>query len=97
MDFETVKATEFGASLSGIGLNILMRDVPAEVAFLEAVFTVKCHQVTTDFAIMTDHDQVMHLHADGTYHSNPLLGLLPRAGANKQEMSHDSYRTSTQY
>jgi predicted enzyme related to lactoylglutathione lyase len=81
MDYETVKAAEFGASLSGIGLNILVRDVPAEVAFLEAVFAMKGHQVTADFAIMTYHDQVMQLHADGTYHSNPLLSLLPEAGA----------------
>jgi len=81
MDYQTVKAAEFGASLSGIGLNILVRDVPAEVAFLEAVFAMKGHQVTTDFAILTYHDQVMQLHVDSTYHSNPLLSLLPEAGA----------------
>ncbi len=81
MDYETVKAVEFGASLRGIGLNILVRDVPAEVAFLEAVFAMKGHQVTADFAILTYHDQVMQLHADGTYHSNPLLSLLPEVGA----------------
>lgn len=80
MDYETVKADVFGASLRGIGLNILVRDVPAEVAFLEAVFEMKGHQVTGDFAIMTYHDQVMQLHADGTYHSNPLLSLLPESG-----------------
>ena len=81
MDYETVKAAEFGASLRGIGLNILVRDVPAEVAFLEAVFAMQGHQVTADFAIITYHGQVMQLHADGTYHSNPLLSLLPEAGA----------------
>jgi predicted enzyme related to lactoylglutathione lyase len=81
MDYETVKADAFGASLRGIGLNILVRDVPAEVAFLEQVFGMKGHQVSRDFAIMTYQDQVMQLHSDGTYHSNPLLGLVPESGA----------------
>lgn len=80
MDFETVSAGDFGASLRGIGLNLLVRDVPAEAAFLHEVFGMAAHRVTADFAIMSYHGQVMQLHADGTYHSNPLLSLLPEAG-----------------
>ena len=34
MDFETISADDFGRSLTGIGLNILVRDVKAEAAFL---------------------------------------------------------------
>lgn len=81
MDFETVSAADFGASLRGIGLNILVRDVPAQAAFLQDVFGMTAHRVTADFAIMSYHGQLMQLHADGTYHSNPLLSLLPEAGA----------------
>jgi len=81
MDFESVGAEEFGASLRGIGLNLLVRDVPAICVMLETVFDIKSHQITADFAIVTYGDQVFQLHADGTYHSNPLLGLLPEAGA----------------
>lgn len=77
MDFETVSAEEFGASLRGIGLNLLTRDVPALCAFLETVFLAKAHRVTQDFAIISYADQIFQLHADGTYHSHPLLGLLP--------------------
>ena len=77
MDFGTVDADTFGRSLRGIGLNLLVRDVGVEVAFLEAVFGMQGHQPTADFAIMTYGDQVFQLHSDGTYHSNPLLGLLP--------------------
>lgn len=77
MDYDTVGAEDFGASLRGIGLNLLVRDVGAEVAFLETVFGMKAWQPTADFAIMTYGDQVFQLHSDGTYHSNPLLGLLP--------------------
>ncbi len=77
MDYETIKADAFGRSLSGIGLNLLVRDVHAQCAFLEAVFDMKPHQVTDDFAIVTYGDQVFQLHGDATYHAHPLLGLLP--------------------
>ncbi len=81
MDFETVSAEDFGKSLRGIGLNLLVRDVVALCGVLETVFDMKAHQVSTDFAIVTYGDQVFQLHADGTYHSNPLLSLLPESGA----------------
>lgn len=77
MDYETVSPSEFGKPLRGIGLNLLVRDVKAQVAFLETVFEAKSHQASADFAIVTYGDQVFQLHSDSTYHSNPLLGLLP--------------------
>lgn len=77
MDFESISAEDFGASLRGIGLNILVSDVIERTAFLCEVFGMKAHRLNADFAIMTYGDQVFQLHADGTYHSNPLLGLLP--------------------
>ena len=79
MDYETVPAADFGAALRGIGLNLLVRDLAAEVAFLETVFGLVCHRVSPDFAIVTYGDHLLQLHADHTYHSNPLLGLLPEA------------------
>ena len=81
MDFETASAEDFGASLRGIGLNLLVRDVLAICTMLETVFGMKSHQKSADFAIVTYGKQVFQLHSDGTYHSNPLLGLLPEAGA----------------
>ena len=77
MDLETVGAAEFGASLRGIGLNLLVRDVAAQCKFLRSVFGIVAHQQTVDFAILTYGDQVFQIHSDGTYHSNPLLGLVP--------------------
>ena len=93
MDFETVSPEDFGASLRGIGLNILVRDVPAQVAFLEDVLEMKGHRVTRDFAIMTYHGQVMQLHADPTYGANPLPGLLPEAGARGGGAEFRFYQT----
>ncbi|MFC6688996.1 VOC family protein [Jhaorihella thermophila] len=93
MDYDTVTADALGRSLRGIGLNLLVRDVPAECAFLETVFGMVCHQVSADFAIARYGDQVFQLHADATYHSNPLLGLLPEApprGAGVEIRLYDS-------
>ena len=77
MDYGKVDADSFGRSLRGLGLNLLVRDVFVEVAFLEAIFEMAAYQPTADFAILTYGEQVFQLHSDGTYHSHPLLGLLP--------------------
>ena len=79
MDYETVTPEEFGASLRGFGLNILVRDVRAEAAFLGAVFGMTAHRVSGDFAIMAYHGHLMQLHADHTYSAHPLLGLVPES------------------
>lgn len=93
MDYETIKADAFGKSLRGIGLNLLVRDVQSQCAFLETVFGLKPHQISADFAIVTYGDQVFQLHSDATYHSNPLLGLLPETpprGAGVEIRLYDS-------
>ncbi|WP_299047609.1 VOC family protein [uncultured Tateyamaria sp.] len=77
MDYDSIDADGFGRSLRGIGLNLLVRDVAAQIAFLETVFGMRAYQPTSDFAIMSHGDVVFQLHSDGTYHSHPLLGLLP--------------------
>ncbi|MDU9004151.1 glyoxalase [Sedimentitalea todarodis] len=77
MDYKTISADDFGRSLTGIGLNLLVRDVVAQCRFLDAIFGMQSHRISADFAIVTYGTQVFQLHSDGTYHSNPLLGLLP--------------------
>ena len=76
MDLETVEAADFGRSLRGIGLNLVVRDVRRTVAFLQAVFGMQAHRVSERFAIMRYGDQLFQLHADSTYGVNPLLGLI---------------------
>ena len=80
MDFETISAADFGRSLKGVGLNLLVRDVEGLAAFLVDVFGMQAHRVSRDFAILTYGGQVMQIHADHTYHSNPLPSLLPEIG-----------------
>ena len=77
MDFETVSPEDFGASLKGFGLNLLVTDVKRTAIFLETVFGMAAKRLSTDFAILTHGENILQLHADSTYHSNPLLGLLP--------------------
>ena len=81
MDLETVKAEDFGRSLGGLGVNILVRDVPATAAFLVGVFDMTAHRLSADFAIIRYGEDAFQLHADGTYHEHPLPSLLPEAGA----------------
>ncbi len=80
MDYENTSAPDFGRSLKGIGINILVRDVQRLTSFLTEVFGMQVHRQSADFAIMTYGDSVFQLHADHTYHSHPLPSLLPENG-----------------
>lgn len=93
MDFEKVSGSDFGRSLRGIGLNLLVRDVRARAAFLATVFGMVAHRVSEDFAIMTYAGQVFQLHSDGTFGGHPLLGLLPEAGARGTGIEIRLYET----
>lgn len=77
MDYETVSADDFGRSLTGVGVNLLTRDVRALAAFLNNVFGLTAHRLSDDFAIVTHGTAIFQLHADGTYHSNALPQLIP--------------------
>ncbi|MEQ9056109.1 MAG: glyoxalase, partial [Roseovarius confluentis] len=71
MDFETVTPEVFGASLRGLGLNLLVRDVTREVAFLEAVVGKSAQGARGVFAFFGDGEQLGEVPADGTYGSHP--------------------------
>ncbi|MBC7142980.1 MAG: glyoxalase [Rhodobacteraceae bacterium] len=93
MAFETVSPEEFGRSLKGIGLNLLVRDVKVLAGFLTEVFGMSAHRLSADFAIMTYHGEVFQLHADATYHAHPLPSLLPEAGARGAGIEIRLYET----
>lgn len=79
-DLEHIDPVGLGRSLKGLGLNLLVTDVGAAVAFLCDVFGMRAFQPTDDFAILQVGETVLQVHADHTYHSNPLLSLLPESG-----------------
>ena len=74
------EAAEFGRKLRGFGINLLVRDVVASVNFLREVLQMKVHRDNHDFAVVQSGRAYFQLHADHTYHSNPLPSLLPQEG-----------------
>ena len=74
------EAAEFGRKLRGFGINLLVRDVLASVNFLREVLQMKVHRDNHDFAVVQSGRAYFQLHADHTYHSNPLTSLLPQEG-----------------
>lgn len=81
MDYDTVPATEFGQALRAVTVNLLCRDVGAEVAFLVTVFGMTAHRTSRDFAILVHAGQPLQLHSDAAFAAHPLTALLPEAGA----------------
>ncbi|MEM1276235.1 MAG: VOC family protein [Pseudomonadota bacterium] len=75
-----MEAPDMGRALRGLGLNLLVRDVLTEVAFLAEVFGMRTLRADRDFAFMAYGEQVFQVHPDHTYHSNPLPSLVPEAG-----------------
>ena len=81
MSLDQIDAVGFGRGLRGLGLNLLVADVSRSLRFHQTVFDWQVFQLTTDFAILRrpDGSAILQLHADHTYHANPLAGLLPTA------------------
>lgn len=79
MDFDTVTPDEFGASLTGLGVNLLVKNTQITVDFLVQVFGMSAHRVSDDFAIIRFQDHIFQLHADHTFSAHPMLGLVPEA------------------
>jgi hypothetical protein len=80
VDYDKVPAAEFGQSLTGITINLLVRDVRVQAAFLAEVFGCAVHRLSDDFAIVLHGGMPMQLHSDATFARHPLYNLLPEAG-----------------
>ena len=75
------EAVEFCSALRNFGLHFSgKRDVAATVLFLKQVLHMKIHRSDHDFAVVESRGTYFQLHADHTYHSNPLPSLLPQGG-----------------
>ncbi len=69
-------APQYGRSLKGFGVNLLVRRVQPVVDFLTEVLGVSAVYSNADFAVLEYQGQQWMLHGDHTYHSNPLLALV---------------------
>ena len=81
MNYNKIDAKKLGQSLKGLGINLLVSNVNNTSFFLKTIFKIKLFQQSDDFAIAKYEDQIFQLHADTTYHNNPLPSLLPEKGA----------------
>ncbi len=80
IDYAEIAADAFGRSLEGFGVNLLVSDVPRCCDFLSAVLEFEVLRQSVDFAILRHREMICQLHADHTYHANPLPSLVPEAG-----------------
>jgi catechol 2,3-dioxygenase-like lactoylglutathione lyase family enzyme len=72
---ERPDAPAYGRSLRGIGVNLLVTDVLAQVTFLVEVLGMEQVYSDADFAILRHGGMELMLHADGTYGDHPFLAL----------------------
>jgi catechol 2,3-dioxygenase-like lactoylglutathione lyase family enzyme len=68
-------APDYGRSLRGFHVNLLVKDVARSVAFAQKVLNAKVVYADADFAVLTHGAAEWMLHADHTYGSHPLLAL----------------------
>ena len=69
--------TEFARTLPrGIGLNLIVRDIAAEVAFCRDVLGAMILHHDADFAAIELCGSVFMLHADHAYEGHPMTGTI---------------------
>jgi catechol 2,3-dioxygenase-like lactoylglutathione lyase family enzyme len=82
MSSETpISADAYGKSLSGLGFNLIVKDVTKSIAFAEQVLEAKIFFRTPTFAAMKLSGHDFMFHGDETYRNNPLSGSLAAAEA----------------
>ena len=70
-----MSAADYGRSLEGFGVNLLVSDVARAVAFQTEVLGVELVHADPDFAVLSHDGAQWMLHADHTYGEHPLLAL----------------------
>ena len=71
-----VSAPDYGRALRGIGFNLLVADVQRSVRFVTEVLGATSFYDNDSFAALRLNGGEFMLHADHTYHGNPLLGIV---------------------
>ena len=69
-------ADEYGRSLSGLGVNLLVADIARALRFQTAVLGARVVYSDPDFAVLRAFSAEWMFHADHTYHDHPLRGSL---------------------
>lgn len=69
-------ADQFGRSLTGLGINLLVASIDEEREFQTYVLGAEEVYVDPDFAVYRGYGATWLLHADHTYSNHPLIGSL---------------------
>lgn len=69
-------ADDYGRSLKGLGINLLVCDVAASVEFAKTVLGAEPLYADPDFAVLRLGEAEWMLHADHSYEDNPLHGFV---------------------
>ncbi len=72
-------AREYGQSLRGLTLNLLVKDIPTALRFQREVLGASVVYSDPDFAVCSGYGSEWMLHADHTYDHHPLGGRVPPA------------------
>ena len=72
--------TEYGRSLTGLSVNLVVRDVARSLPFYRDVLGMTVHYADLDFAALQIAGANVQLHADHTYEHQPWAPRLDEAG-----------------
>ncbi len=69
-------AADYGRTLRGLTINLLVRDIDAALRFHREVLAAEVVYGDADFAVLRHGEAEWMLHADHTYRDHPLYGSL---------------------
>jgi len=69
-------ADDYGKSLTGLGINLLVTSVDESVRFASKVLGAEIVYADIDFAVMSASGTQWMLHADHTYDDHPMAGVV---------------------
>ncbi len=79
-----VNAADYGRSLAGLGINLMVRDLPRSLEFARDVLQAEVFHDTDKFAALRLKGADYMLHTDDTVHANPMRGLLSEGSAARR-------------
>jgi catechol 2,3-dioxygenase-like lactoylglutathione lyase family enzyme len=71
-----MSAPDYGRSLRGLTVNLLVADVAVAVTFQTRVLGASVRYQDVDFAVLHGYDAEWMLHADHTYQDHPMIGAV---------------------
>ena len=74
-----MSAVDYGRSLRGLSVNVLVRDVAAALPFQREVLGAEVVYADADFAVLRHGEAEWMLHADHTYDDHPFRARTDRA------------------